>query len=178
VAAHGLPASAHRPTVCIFCAVNFTCHFPPFSIAGCLITPAMHRHSRSVAHPPVATVQRSIENRVASGWLFAYRATIFSPLEYRHYRGNGATSNYELGTLAVDGWAVTFGTVLGSLLLLLYITTLLGTFNPIFICLQTIVSCSILLDLNMTPVSCKMIYLLNLNGQKLGRWGLILRSAT
>jgi len=56
--------------------------------------------------------------------------------------------------------------------------TLLATFNPPFVCLQTIVSCITLLDLKMTPVSCKMIYLLYLNGQKLGRWGLILRSAT
>ena len=56
--------------------------------------------------------------------------------------------------------------------------TLLATFSPIFVCLQTIASCTVLLDLRMTPVSCKMIYLLYLDGQKLGRWGLILSSAT
>jgi len=56
--------------------------------------------------------------------------------------------------------------------------TLLATFNPTFVCLQTIVSCVVLLHLKMTPVSCKMIYLLYFNGQKLSRWGLILRSAT
>ena len=56
--------------------------------------------------------------------------------------------------------------------------TLLATFNSIFVCLQTIASCTVLLDLRMIPVSCKMIYLLYLDGQKLGRWCLILRSAT
>ena len=35
--------------------------------------------------------------------------------------------------------------------------TSLATFNPTFVCLQTIVSCIVLLDLTMTP-SCKMIY--------------------
>jgi len=56
---------------------------------------------------------------------------------------------------------------------------LLATFNQIFVCLQTIASCTVLLDLTMTPVSCKMIYLLCLDGQKLGRWDLIIvRSAT
>jgi len=37
---------------------------------------------------------------------------------------------------------------------------------------------TVLLDLRMIPVSCKMIYLLYLDGQKLGRWSLILISAT
>ena len=58
------------------------------------------------------------------------------------------------------------------------LTTLLATFNPTFVCLQMTGSCIVLLHLKMTPVSCKMIYLLYLNGQKLGRWGLFLRSAT
>ena len=70
------------------------------------------------------------------------------------------------------------GTVFGHYFSYFILMTLLATFNPTFVCLQTIVSCIVLLDLNMTPVSCKMIYLLYLNGQKLGRWGLILRSAT
>ena len=55
------------------------------------------------------------------------------------------------------------GTVLGPLFFLLIILmTLLSTFNPSFVGLQMIVSCIVLLDL-------KMIYLLYLNGQKLGR---------
>jgi len=48
-------------------------------------------------------------------------------------------------------------------------TPSLATFNPTFVCLQMTVSCIVLLDLKMAPVSCKMIYVLYLNGQKLGR---------